>query len=110
MIFSGSDVAAVFWGTFAATRGLHVVMWSSYSLCLAGSVLLGIFANESNTVLYIGTSLMGIGMASIFATGFLWLEQRIAISSKVFYISQDRLSYNFVLDKFLFVDIKLNWS
>ena len=98
ILFVGSDVAAVFWGTFAASRGLAIllaivakpgfVMWSSYSLCLVGSVLLGIFANESNTILYIGTALMGIGMASIFATGFLWLEQRIAISSKVFYILQ----------------------
>ena len=34
-------------------------------------------------VLYAGTAMMGVGMASIFATGFLWVEQRITITSKV---------------------------
>ena len=29
------------------------------------------------------TGLMGVGVASIFATGFLWTEQRITITSKV---------------------------
>jgi len=89
----GSDVTAIFWGTFAATRGLAIllaivakpalVMWGSYAVCILGAILLSIFANSSSAVLYFGTALMGIGMASIFATGFLWMEQRIAITSKI---------------------------
>ena len=113
-------MTAVFWGTFAATRGLAIilaiiaapglVMWGSYGLCLLGSVLLSVFANQNwqvtletseqytcsmfyvlcsiteindYQVLYAGTAMMGVGMASIFATGFLWVEQRITITSKV---------------------------
>ena len=60
-----------------------LVMWGSYAVCILGAILLSIFANSSSAVLYFGTALMGIGMASIFATGFLWMEQRIAITSKV---------------------------
>ena len=90
---SGSDVTAVFWGTFAATRGLAIllaivaqpglIMWGSYSVCIIGAAVLSTMADYSSTALYIGTSLMGVGMASIFATGFLWTERRISISSKV---------------------------
>ena len=31
--------------------------------------------------LFVGTALLGIGMASIFATGFLWVERRLKASS-----------------------------
>jgi len=89
----GSDVTAVFWGTFAATRGLAifiaiiakpgVIMWSSFVTCIVGSVLLSVWAQSSSVALYIGTALMGIGMASIFATGFLWVEQRMTVTNKV---------------------------
>ena len=88
-----SEVSAVFWGTFAAMRGLAVllaiiarpvlVMWSSFILCLLGSTILSVWAGQSSLVLYIGTAVLGVGMASIFATGFLWAEQKITVSSKV---------------------------
>ena len=50
---------------------------------IAGSVLLSALAASSPVALYSGTALLGLGMASIFATGFLWVEQRITITSKV---------------------------
>ena len=49
----------------------------------SGSVLLSALAASSPVALYSGTALLGLGMASIFATGFLWVEQRITITSKV---------------------------
>ena len=89
----GSDITAIFYGTFAVTRGLAIalsviatpsmVMWTSYGLCLLGSLLLTLFANYSSIFLYFGTAIMGIGMASIFGTGFLWMEQIMEINSKV---------------------------
>ena len=33
--------------------------------------------------LYCGTALLGVGMASIFATGFLWVERRTAVTARV---------------------------
>ena len=89
----GSDVTAVFWGTFAASIGLAIllaivaqpglIMWGSYSVCIIGAAVLSTMADYSSTALYIGTSLMGVGMASIFATGFLWTEQIMTVTSKV---------------------------
>lgn len=89
----GADVTAIFWGTFAATRGVaillaivakpNLVIWSSYSSCLVGTLLLTFLANTSSTCLYLGTALMGLGIASIYATGFLWMEQRIKITSQI---------------------------
>ena len=86
-------MTAIFWGTFAATRGVaillaivakpNLVIWSSYSSCLVGTLLLTFLANTSSTCLYLGTALMGLGIASIYATGFLWMEQRIKITSQV---------------------------
>ena len=86
-------MTAIFWGTFAATRGFAIVlamvakpalvMWGSYAISLVGAILLSIFANSSPAALYFGTAMMGIGCASIFPTGFLWMEQRIVITSKV---------------------------
>jgi len=89
----GSDLTAVFWGSFAATRGLAIfiaiiakpglIMWSSFFTCIIGSVTLSVWAQSSATALYLGTALMGVGMASIFATGFLWVEQRMTVTSRV---------------------------
>ena len=50
---------------------------------IAGAVILSALAASSPLALYLGTALLGLGMASIFATGFLWVEQRITITSKV---------------------------
>ena len=33
--------------------------------------------------LYVGTALLGIGMASIFATGFLWVERRMKVTARI---------------------------
>ena len=80
--------------------------WSSFTisglgslvLCLWGEVYSGIsliitnrFSWQStppqesklktrSEALFVGTALLGIGMASIFATGFLWVERRLKAS------------------------------
>jgi hypothetical protein len=33
--------------------------------------------------LYLGTALLGVGMASIFATGFLWVERRMTVTARI---------------------------
>lgn len=58
-------------------------MTTSLSSCLVGSVLLSVWADGSYTVLCVGTAFLGLGMASVIATGFLWTEQRMRVSSKV---------------------------
>ena len=60
-----------------------LVMWTSVCLCLLASLLLSALGSSSPALLFTGTGLMGVGSASIFATGFLWTEQRITVTSKV---------------------------
>ena len=83
----------MFWGSFAASRGLAIllamiarpglIMWANYCLCLLGCGLMASMADWSITALYTGTALMGLGMASIFATGFLWVEERMIVTSRM---------------------------
>ena len=60
-----------------------LVMWASICLCFLASLLLSVLGASSSALLFTGTGLLGVGMASIFATGFLWTEQRITVTSKV---------------------------
>jgi len=89
----GSDIAAVFWGAFATMRALavpaaiflppEIIMIFSFITCLVGSVLLSILGDTSTAVLIVGSGLMGVGMASVYATGLLWLERRVEISNRI---------------------------
>jgi len=89
----GADVTAVFWGTFAATRGLaifaaivaspNMIMWTSFTISGIGSIILCIWGDTYPEALYVGTALLGIGMASIFATGFLWVERRMKVTARI---------------------------
>jgi len=89
----GSDLSAVFWGVFAGSRGVavpaaiilppDVIMCISFISCIGGSLVLSIYGESSIQVLFACTALMGFGMASIFATGLLWLEKRVEITNRI---------------------------
>jgi len=89
----GSDLSAVFWGVFAGSRALAIpaaiilppdaIMCISFLSCIGGSLVLSIYGESSIEVLFACTALMGFGMASIFATGLLWLEKRIEITNRI---------------------------
>ena len=73
-------------------------MWASVFLCLLASLLLSAMGSSSPALLFTGTGLLGVGMASIFATGFLWTEQRITVTSKVSwdYLLKTTITYYYV--------------
>ena len=89
----GSDIAAVFWGAFASMRALavpaaiflppEIIMVFSFTACLVGSSLLSFLGDSSAEALYICSGVMGVGMASVYATGLLWLEKRVEITNKI---------------------------
>ena len=61
--------------------------------CLAssiGCVLLAIFGDQSVSILWVGSALLGFGMASIYATGLLWLESHMKITNRI-----GKFSYSF---------------
>lgn len=80
---------SLFWGTFAATRGLAIFFaaclypGTMILLCLLGtmvsSLLLCLFTNHS-VALWLGTGLYGASMATTFPSGISWLEQYTTVT------------------------------
>lgn len=89
----GAKLTAIFWGSFATARGLAIpaaiflspesIMWTSLTMALAGASVLACFGETTVIWLLAGSILMGAGMASIFATGFLWLEKRKKVTNRI---------------------------
>jgi len=89
----GSDITAIFWGSFAVMRGIAIVaaiwvvpsiiMAASFLCCMVGSICLAIWGQSSIIFLQVGTGALGVGAASIYATGLLWFEQRVAVTNKI---------------------------
>ncbi|XP_054900531.1 sodium-dependent glucose transporter 1 [Poeciliopsis prolifica] len=82
---------SLFWGTFAATRGVAIFFaaclypGTMILLCLLGtmvSTLLLCFFTNHNAVLWVGTSLYGASMATTFPSGISWLEQYTTVTGR----------------------------
>jgi hypothetical protein len=90
---TGLMIAVVFWGSFAAMRFASIFFSSGFSpmtmlvlnfvFCSVATVLLSAMASRVETALWVGTALLGIGLASVFPTGILWIERYIHVSNKV---------------------------
>ncbi|KAG7257684.1 hypothetical protein CRUP_038022, partial [Coryphaenoides rupestris] len=82
---------ALFWGAFAACRGLAVLLAARVSPAalilssLAGSslsaLLLSLFGRQ-RAVLWVCTGLYGTSMATTFPSGMSWAEQRTVVSGR----------------------------
>jgi hypothetical protein len=90
---TGLVIAVVFWGSFAAMRFASIFFSSGFGpitmlllnfvFCTVGTLLLSIMASRTETALWVGTALLGVGLASVFPTGILWIERYIHVSNKV---------------------------
>lgn len=90
---TGLVIAIVFWGSFAAMRfaaiffssgfGPITMLLLNFVFCTLGTILLSTMASHTETALWVGTALLGIGLASVFPTGILWIERYIHVSNKV---------------------------
>ncbi|XP_021924105.1 uncharacterized protein LOC110831913 isoform X2 [Zootermopsis nevadensis] len=90
---TGLMTVIVFWGSFAAMRfasiffssgfGPIVMLLFNFVFCTLGTVLLSVMGSHTETALWVGTALLGIGLASVFPTGILWIERYIHVSNKV---------------------------
>ena len=89
----GAGITALFWGCFAAMRFLAIfaaiylkpiyLMSLSCLVSCVGSILLAIHGDQSVTILWAGSAMLGLGMASIYATGLLWLESYMKITNRI---------------------------
>jgi FHS family Na+ dependent glucose MFS transporter 1 len=90
---TGLMIAVVFWGSFTATRFASIFFSSGFGpmtmlilnfvFCTVATVLLSAVASHTETALWVGTALLGIGLASVFPTGILWIERYIHVSNRV---------------------------
>lgn len=86
-------VLSTFWASFAATRFISIFIAHFFNptsmlvfnlgLCSVGSISLCIGAQSSLVILYLGSAILGVAMASTFATGFLWTESRLTVTHKI---------------------------
>ena len=89
----GAEITATFWGCFAAMRFLSIfaaiflkpiyVMSLSCLVSCIGGILLAIYGDQSVTILWAGSAMLGFGIASIYATGLLWLESHMKITNQI---------------------------
>ncbi|KAM7340597.1 hypothetical protein ACRRTK_001212 [Alexandromys fortis] len=82
---------SVFWGTFAACRGLAIFFATLLQpgtmivLCNIGSLVSSLFLvlfDKSPLCLWIATSVYGASMAATFPSGISWIEQYTSLSGR----------------------------
>ena len=86
-------ITTAFWAAFAAGRfvAIFVAHFANPTIMLIfnmgstalGSVALCIAGQTDVSILYTGSVLVGIGMASTFATGFLWTETHLLVTNRI---------------------------
>ncbi|XP_022105943.1 sodium-dependent glucose transporter 1A-like [Acanthaster planci] len=81
---SASLLNSAFWGSFATGRGLsiclasvlepHMMLILDMVGCIASSIALSWCGDTNSIVLWVGTVVLGLSMASLFPAGISWLE------------------------------------
>lgn len=89
----GVRITAVFWGSFMMMRLVAIfislrlsplgILLFGFFMSLVGSTLLALFAESSVIAMGIFTSFMGIGMAPIYASSILWMDQFMKVTNKI---------------------------
>lgn len=91
----GAFLTAVYWGMFALTRGLSVLLARCLSptamltgsivitLCSSTGLAIAMAATSSTGALWVLSGSLGVGMAAIFPTGVLWLEGYMKVTNKM---------------------------
>ena len=63
-------------------KPIYMIFASCLISCI-GAVLLILYASQSIIILWIGSGMLGLGMASIFASGLLVLESYMKITNRI---------------------------
>ena len=89
----GAEITGTFWGCFATMRFVNIfatiylkpiyIMCASCLVSCIGSILLMICGNESGTGLWVGSAMFGLGIASIWPTGMLWIKSHMKITNRI---------------------------
>ena len=89
----GAQITSIFYGGFATMRFLSIfaamyfrpiyIMLASCLISCLGSLVLLLYAEEWVLVLKLAAGVVGFGMASMYATGLLWLGQHIKVTNRI---------------------------
>ncbi|GFT22792.1 sodium-dependent glucose transporter 1 [Nephila pilipes] len=89
----GSYMTSLYWGSFTVTRGLSVFLACKISvrkilafdlfLSVTAALVLLTIGTSSVIGLWVGTGLLGIGVASIFPATLSWVEKYININNRI---------------------------
>ncbi|KAF8785945.1 sodium-dependent glucose transporter 1A-like isoform X1 [Argiope bruennichi] len=89
----GSYMTSVYWGAFTLTRGLSIFLACKISvrkilafdllLSVASALVLLTIGTWSVTGLWVGTAMLGVGVASIFPATLSWVEKYININNRI---------------------------
>lgn len=89
----GAIVAAIFWGSLAAGRGLAIFIacFSGPTLMLTmdllfmnvGALVLAIGVHFYDWSLWLGTFILGLGMSSVFPTAITWANDHFLVTGKI---------------------------
>ena len=89
----GANVTAVFWGSFAFSRGVGIflirvlspttIIFSDIILALIGFVPVLFFVTYHPAVLWVSSVIIGIAIATIFAAGISWTDIHITVTDSI---------------------------
>ena len=89
----GAEITSIFWASFALMRFASIftsiylkpiyIMDLSFIVSLIGALALILYGNQILLALQVGSALLGFGMASIYATGLLWLSSYLKITNRI---------------------------
>lgn len=78
---------------FTIGRGLSIplaiklrpqtILYTNHFLMLLGTFVLAIYANTSETMLWVGNIILGAGFSSVYASVYAFLEQQIRITNRI---------------------------
>ncbi|GFT03983.1 hypothetical protein NPIL_201451 [Nephila pilipes] len=91
--FYASCIASVYWGTFTLSRGLSIflaikfrpitIILCDFSVMCLAALVLSTIGNMYSDFLWLGTALLGLGLASFYASTITWVERHINVTNKV---------------------------
>lgn len=60
-----------------------VILYTNHFLMLLGTILLAIYANNSEKMLWVGNVILGVGFSSVYASIYAFLEQQLSVTNRI---------------------------
>lgn len=61
----------------------HTILYANHFLMLLGTIILAIYSNSSETMLWVGNVILGCGFSSVYASIYAFLEQKIRVTNRI---------------------------